>query len=164
MEKEISAGIIIYRKTNKGPKFLLLYHGHNYWNFPKGKLETGQKFIEGGMVQEREKSFHAAIREVREETGLGRNDLKFFGLFRASEQFTFWRQNKKIFKTVIFYLAETPKKDIKLSSEHEGFGWFSYKEAVKTLGNRKGNQIVLKQAFDALQKPIGAIVGKRTVC
>jgi len=40
--REISAGIIIYRRTLKGPKFLLLYHGNNYWNFPKGKIENAK--------------------------------------------------------------------------------------------------------------------------
>lgn len=155
MEKEISAGIIVYRKTPEGPKFLLLYHGHNYWNFAKGKLESEPRLIGGKMVQEREKSFHAAIREVREETGLGRNDLKFNGSFKTSENFTFWsrRDKEKIFKVVIFYLAETDKKDVKLSDEHEGYGWFTYKEAVRALGNRKGNQTVLKQAYEAIQKP-----------
>ncbi|MBI4994923.1 NUDIX domain-containing protein, partial [Candidatus Peregrinibacteria bacterium] len=64
MVKEISAGIIIYRKTSEGIKFLLLYHGGRYWNFPKGKLDQG------------EKSFRAALREVKEETGLSSNELR----------------------------------------------------------------------------------------
>ena len=58
MKKVISAGIIIFRKVKGDCKFLLLYHGHNYWNFPKGKLEAT------------ERSWQAALREVREDTGL----------------------------------------------------------------------------------------------
>ena len=115
MPKEISAGIIIYHKTREGIKFLLLYHGGSYWNFPKGKIEK------------EEKSFQAALREIREETGLGQGDLKFKSNFKVYEKFTFWRRivnkNVKVFKIVIFYLAETKNPIIKISKEHNGYGW-----------------------------------------
>ncbi len=139
MSKEISAGIIIYRKTREGLKFLLLYHGGGYWNFPKGKIEA------------EEKSFQTAIREIREETGLGRNDLKFGSYFRTSEKFTFWRKKEKVFKIVIFYLAEDLRSQIKISPEHDGYAWFSYKEAMKILSKYKDSQKVLIQAHNFLQ-------------
>jgi 8-oxo-dGTP pyrophosphatase MutT (NUDIX family) len=161
--KEISAGIIIYRKTrtNADPeaeqarygagltrtnaeiKFLILYHGHNYWNFPKGKIES------------EEKSFQTALREVKEETGLSRNDLKFNEYFKTYEKFVFWRRlgnkNVKVFKIVIFYLAETKKSQIKVSKEHEGYGWFTYREAMKILNKYKDSQRVLAQAYRFLK-------------
>lgn len=139
--KEISAGLVIYRKTLEGLKFLILYHGHNYWNFPKGKLETS------------EKSFQAALREVEEETGLGRNDLRFDEYFKTKEGFTFWSrfEKAKVFKIVTLYLAESKKKEIKISREHEGFGWFSYPEAFKLL-RHKDSQRVIKQAHDFLKR------------
>ena len=109
MLREISAGIIIYRKTEDGPKFLLLYHGRGYWNFPKGKIES------------EEKSFQAAVRETKEETGLNRNDLKFVNNFKVSEKFSFWRRinekNVRVFKIVIFYLAQTDKKIVLISNK-----------------------------------------------
>ena len=71
MTKEISAGIIIYRKTEDGLKFLLLYHGRGYWNFPKGKIES------------EERSFQTALREIKEETGLSRDDLKLNQHFKT---------------------------------------------------------------------------------
>lgn len=141
--KEISAGIIIYRKTEEGLKFLILYHGHDYWNFPKGKIES------------EERSFQTALREVREETGLSRNDLRFSDHFRTYERFNFWRRienkNVKIFKVVIFYLAESGKSQIKLSDEHEGYSWFTYKEALKNLAKHKDSQRVLTEAYNFLQ-------------
>lgn len=142
--KEVSAGLIIFRKTTEGPKFLLLYHGRNYWNFPKGKLEMA------------EKSFQAAVREVREETGLGRNDLKFTEYFRTNEKFSFWRNKERVDKFVTFYLAQTDKKSIKISEEkegqpHEGFAWFTYGEAMKIL-KHKDSQRILKQAHGFLRK------------
>lgn len=145
MSREIAAGIIIYRKTLKGPEFLILYHGRGYWNFPKGKIES------------EEKSFQAALRETREETGLSRQDLKFHDNFKVYEKFSFWRKaengsNQRVFKIVIFYLAETKKTDIKISREHNGYGWFVYKEAVKILGRYKDSQNILTQAYKFLRK------------
>ncbi len=144
MPREISAGIIIYRKTPEGPKFLLLYHGHNYWNFAKGKIES------------EEKSFQTALREIKEETGLTKDDLRFSQYFKAYEKFSFWRRvgnkNARIFKIVIFYLAETKQAAIKLSKEHDGYGWFTYREAMKILSKYKDSQRVLKQAYDALRR------------
>lgn len=142
--REISAGIIIYRKTKEGVKFLLLYHGGSYWNFPKGKIEA------------EEKSFQAALRETREETGLGGNELKVDQRFKAYEKFVFWRgrgaAKQKVFKVVIFYLAETKKPQIRISYEHDGYGWFTYKEAMKILGKYKDSQRILTQAHDFLIK------------
>lgn len=148
MQKEISAGIIIYRKTQEGLKFLILYHGKGYWNFPKGKIEH------------EERSFQTAIREIREETGLLRKDLNIANNFKAYERFTFWRkigeQKEKIFKIVIFYLAETDKKVILISDKeegqpHEGFGWFTYKEAMKVLTKNADSRKILSQAYQFLR-------------
>ena len=137
--KEIAAGIIIYRRTQEGPKFLILYHGHGYWNFAKGKIEA------------EEKSFQTALREIKEETGLGRNDLSFNSHFRVNERYDFWRKQMRVFKIVIFYLAETKNPYIKISSEHEGYGWFTYKEAMRLLTKHKDSQRVLTQAYDFLR-------------
>ena len=143
--QEISAGIIIYRKTEDGPKFLILYHGNNYWNFPKGKIEA------------EEKSFQTAVREIKEETGLGRNELKFNTYFKAYEKFVFWRKSGKVYKTVIFYLAETRRKGVRISEmkegqPHEGFAWFTYKEAIAILYKHKDSQRILTQAYDVLRR------------
>ena len=139
MRKEISAGIIIFRRTQEGPKFLLLYHGHNYWNFAKGKIEK------------EEKSLEAALREVREETGLASQDLRLIRDFKAYEKFYFKRQGQQVFKIVIFYLAETRTPEIKISSEHEGYGWFLIRDAKNILGRYKDSQRVFKQAYEFLR-------------
>lgn len=145
MLKEIAAGIIIYRKTEEGLKFLILYHRGSYWNFPKGKIES------------EEKSFQAAVREVKEETGLSRHDLKFHDYFKAYEKFNFWKKtisgnSQKVFKIVIFYLAETRKSDIRIvEKSHNGYGWFDYKEAMKILSKHKESQRILTQANEFLK-------------
>jgi len=137
ISKEISAGIIIYRKSRKGPQFLLLYHGDGYWNFPKGKLEKD------------EKDFKAALREVREETGLNYFDLKFDRNFKVYQHYFFRTKNQKVFKTVIYYLAETRKSKIVISDEHCGYGWFLFKDAQKLLIHQSLRKN-LKQAYEAI--------------
>lgn len=137
--REISAGLVVFRRTREGPKFLLLYHGGRYWNFPKGKIEA------------EEKSLEAAVRETEEETGLKTTDLQLKKKFKAYERYAFFRNKKRIFKIVIFYLGETKRRQIKLSEEHEGFGWFLYKDARGLLKAYKDSESVLKQAYRFLR-------------
>lgn len=165
--REISAGIIIYKKDlpslklrraghaywradRDGVKFLLLYHGNGYWNFAKGKLENVVAGENGEIRYEKETAFRAALREVREETGLNGKDLRFKEFFKVYDRFSFRRDKDRIFKIVIYYLAETRQSDIKISEEHEGYGWFLYKDAVKLLKyqNLKDN---LKQAYERIR-------------
>ncbi|MFH1193326.1 MAG: NUDIX domain-containing protein [Candidatus Jorgensenbacteria bacterium] len=143
--REVSAGIIIYRRTKEGPRFLLLFHGGRYWNFPKGKLEAG------------EKSFRAAVRETWEETGLSFHDLKFKQSFSVSEQYTFLRERRRIFKTVTYFLAETGNAHIKLpkpgegvkGEEHHGYGWFLYREALPLMMHANLRKM-LKRSYDTV--------------
>lgn len=141
LQKIVSAGIIVFRRTDEGVKFLILYHGGDYWNFPKGKLEAA------------ERSWQAAFREVREETGLKRNELKLVGDFKAFEKFFFKRGSEKIFKVVILYLAETTQSRITLSHEHEGYGWFTFSQAKKILSHHKDNLRILNQAHAYMHRP-----------
>ena len=139
MPREISAGIIIYRKTSEGLKYLLLYHGGNYWNFPKGKLEQSERGMD------------AAFREVKEETGLGKNDLILKDQFRVTNKFFFFRDKRRIFKVVIFYLAQSKKREVTISQEHNGYGWFVYRQGVKMLKD-KSVQDILSKANNLLTK------------
>src|SRR5271154_466466 len=107
LRREISAGIVVYSRTHDGPKFLILYHGGSYWNFPKGHIELD------------EKSLTTALRETKEEAGVSSRDLRIIPNFKAYEEFYFKRQGQQIFKTVIFYLAETRSTDVKISFEHQ---------------------------------------------
>ncbi len=146
--REISAGIVIYKriKDRDGKvetKYLLLYHGRGYWNFPKGKLEQD------------ERSFEAALRETGEEAGILPGNLRMERDFKESDRYIYQREGNKIFKIVVFYLAQTNQADIKLSSEHEGYGWFLYKDAVKLLKHHN-SKFILKKANDYLVRKANA--------
>ena len=133
--KEISAGIIVFRRTDEGLKFLILYHGGDYWNFPKGKLEGD------------ERSWQTAFREVREETGLKKCELTRAGNFKTFEKFHFRRGREKVYKIVILYLAETTQKKIVISSnEHSGYGWFRLADAKKIMAKHKESANILRKA------------------
>ncbi|MBI2035230.1 MAG: NUDIX domain-containing protein [Candidatus Liptonbacteria bacterium] len=143
-KKEITAGVVVFRRTQEGPKFLLLYHRGSYWNFPKGHLER------------EERSLDAALRETCEETGLKRSDMRILGGFKEHERFHFRRGKETVFKIVIMYLAETKEANIKIPSEYSqvvqndkinGYGWFLSVDAKKIFGRHKENIKVLERAY-----------------
>ena len=138
-KKEMTAGLIVYRQTKEGTKFLVMYHRGSYWNFPKGHIESG------------EQSIRAAIRETCEETGLKEGDLRVRRDFRGYEKFQFKGKAGRVEKVVILYLAETKKSQITVSEEHDGYGWFLYRDARKLFLNYKENQALLKKAYDSIQ-------------
>ena len=140
VKKQIVAGFIIFRRTEDGIKFLLLYRRGAYWNFPKGHFEPG------------ENSLNTALRETEEETGLKGSELHIVPNFKTYVKFFFERGDKRIYDTVILYLAETKQADIRISPrEHSGFAWFLYTDACHILGRYQGTKRALKQANDFLR-------------
>jgi dATP pyrophosphohydrolase len=136
----VSGGIIIFRRTPDGVKFLLLYRGRDYWEFPKGKLA------------ESEKSWQAAYREVKEETGLKPSELRLEANFKAFQKFFYYRGAEKIHRVIILYLAETKQHQIAVSDEHDGYGWFKLSEARKVLSKHKDSIKIIQRAYDHLSR------------
>lgn len=136
MPRERSAGAIIFRREGGKTYYLLLHYPSSakarkdYWDFSKGHIEEGEDELK------------AVEREVFEETGLG--DLKFFEGFKETIEYFFKFQGQTVFKTVVFYLAETQAKEIKLSHEHIGFKWLLFEAAL--------GQLTFKNAKDNLLK------------
>jgi len=144
MPFEKSAGAIIFRKEKGKNLFLLLKYpalSHrskkDYWDFPKGHIEKGETEIE------------AVKREVKEETGI--RDLKFIKGFKESIKYFFKYKGENIFKVVVFYLAETNTKDVRISFEHSGYKWLLYEEALEALSFQNAKEI-LKKANDFLSR------------
>lgn len=137
-KKQVVTGFVVYRKTSDGIKFLLLYKRGNYWNFPKGHFKPGERSID------------TALRELEEETGIKKSELRVVPNFMGYERFYFRAGNEGIYDTVILFLAETHKADVRIEPrEHSGFGWFLYRDALNVIGKRYiDTQKVLKQAYD----------------
>ena len=136
MPVEHSAGAIIFRKE-EGKNFYLLLHypssskaKKDYWDLPKGHPKKGER--ESEVIK----------REVEEETGL--KDIKFIEGFKEEIKYFFKFQGQTIFKTVIFYLAETYTKEIRISEEHIGFQWLTFKEAKEQLTFKNAREIIQK--------------------
>jgi 8-oxo-dGTP pyrophosphatase MutT (NUDIX family) len=140
-KKQVVAGFVVYRRTSDGIKFLLLYRRGNYWNFPKGHFEPGETTMD------------TALRELHEETGIKKSELRITQNFRAYERFYFKVGNQGIHDTVILFLAETHQAEIRIEPrEHSGYGWFLYHDALSVLGKKYvDTRKVLKQASDFLQ-------------
>jgi 8-oxo-dGTP pyrophosphatase MutT (NUDIX family) len=140
-KKQVVAGFVIFRRTVDGIKYLLLYKRGNYWNFPKGHFKPGESTID------------AALRELEEETGLKKADLRIVPNFRAYERFHFRVENQQIYDTVILFLAETHETNIRIMPrEHSGFAWFLYQDAMNAIGKKYEDVArVLRQARSFLE-------------
>jgi bis(5'-nucleosidyl)-tetraphosphatase len=118
-KRERSAGVLVFRATKTGRKYLLLNYGR-HWDFPKGHVEPGEDLLQ------------TALRELEEETGI--NDVQVFPGFSHEIKY-FFRDKKKqlIHKTVWFGLAETRSTRVRLSDEHIGSEFLDFQPAVKRL-------------------------------
>jgi 8-oxo-dGTP pyrophosphatase MutT (NUDIX family) len=119
---ERSAGFLIFHRRADGAvlddlRFLLLNYGR-HWDFPKGHVDKGESDLE------------AAVRELREETGI--REVRQIPDFHQ-EIVYFFRSGKHglIRKTVIFFLAEVSKADVILSEEHVGYEFLPFEAALK---------------------------------
>ena len=138
MKKVISSGAIIFIK-DKEIKYLLLQYGLGHWDFPRG------------LIEENENEKDAAIREIKEETGIA--DLKFISGFKEKIHFFYKNEGELISKEVVYLLAETKNKEIKLSYEHFNYEWLDYKETLKKF-TVKTSKNVLKKANDMLNNSL----------
>ncbi len=90
-QKEHSAGGIVYRRDSGEVVVLVTQSSaHDGWIFPKGHLEHG------------ETSSDAALREVKEETGVDARIVERVGTIR----YAFRVRGRQIAKTALFYLME----------------------------------------------------------
>ncbi len=128
--------MVVFRRAKGGFEFLLLEHELGHWEFPKGKIEEGEGKQE------------TARRELMEETGINR--VSFVGGFRETLKYSYRRKGRSIFKTVFYYLAETRRKRVKISSEHRGFAWLPFADASRRL-TYKNSKNVLGKAMAVLR-------------
>jgi len=135
MPREVSAGVIVFRRAPQ-PHYLLLHYESGHWDFPKGHIEAG------------EEAQATARRELKEETGI--SEVRFSDGYKETLRYFFRQKGVGIFKIVIYFLAETDQSDVTLSSEHIGFEWLLYDAALARLTFKNSRDLLVK-AHEHLQ-------------
>ena len=119
----LSAGVVTVRAEAGEWRFLLL-RAYQYWDFPKGRTETGETPLQ------------AACREVTEETGI--TDLRF----KWGEDYTETGPYARG-KVARYYLAETTTREVTLgiapelgTPEHHEWRWVDRRTAYRLTAPR----------------------------
>ena len=123
----------VFKKVEDKIRFLLLKRAgtkiyEHLWQGVAGKIEKG------------ETAWQAAIRELKEETG-----LTPIRMFIADHLSTFYEENGDLINLVPVFGIETETKRITLSSEHSEYKWMDFEDAERTLawnGQKKGIRTV----------------------
>ena len=120
---------MVYRLDGDAPLFLLIRDSYTNWGFPKGHVEHG------------ESAEDAALREVREETGL--HELASCGLIDTIDWYFRFR-GRLIHKSCHFYLMVTTESDT-APQQAEGITacqWVSYAEAHEAVSYANAREVL----------------------
>ena len=139
--RDKSAGVIVFHRSDDGCRFLLLLSRltkRPLWEFPKGGVDAGETVAE------------AALRELEEETGIGRDAIRMVDEFLYKEEYRFTSGKGEsrvlIRKEVTYFLAESLSTDVKLSAhEASQFAWLPLDDAIRKL-KYKARREMLREA------------------
>lgn len=140
-----SAGIVVVRYDEDAREYLvLMLRAYNYWDFPKGKIEVGERVID------------AAIRETKEESGI---DELVFSWGRSHTQTPAYGPGKKV---AYYFLAQTNQKNVVMQineelgkAEHDEYRWMSFVQAYPLVVPR------IKEVLDWAKDKISTVAEKK---
>jgi len=130
-EKQFSAGGIVVKGEKENLQVLLIKDRFGHWTWPKGHIEKD------------ETSPQAALREIREETGLKKLEIiKEIG----RQEYWFTQDEKKIFKTVyVFIIRALEEEELKIqTSEIHTAKWYPPQDALNTIEYEGSRQLLEK--------------------
>ena len=121
--KERAAGAVVFRRTERGVRLLVL-RAYRNWDFPKGLVEAGESELD------------TARREIAEETGVSELDFPFDDQYCETLPYA-------LGKVARYYIAETGQAEVRLPvspelgrPEHQEWRWVSFDEAEELLPPR----------------------------
>lgn len=114
---EESAGVIPVHKESGD--ILLVHHLAGHWGFPKGHLEKGETVKQ------------AALRELKEETGLTEVTLRSEPVIK---KYSFDKDGVQIEKTVTYFIGTVDSKEVTIEQDEiQDFTWLPYSQALERL-------------------------------
>lgn len=132
-----AGGVVFYDSGGNGPVYLVMVNRKGYWEFPKGHVDKGETDEE------------AALREVREETGL--TDLTIVPGFKKEISYVYSAGRRKAPKQVVFFLMKTKPAAVLVSDEHLGYVWLDFDRAIRKVSYENARN-VLESAHAFLMK------------
>ncbi len=138
---ETSAGGVVYRVDDGQPLFLVIRDSYRNWGFPKGHLEVD------------EQPYAAAVREVREETGI--EALELHGEIDTIDWFFRFR-GRLVHKVCHFYLMRTGSAHTK-PQRAEGITacrWATYEDAAKLVSYANAREVLLRANAMVMGHPL----------
>ncbi|MBR3228123.1 MAG: NUDIX domain-containing protein [Erysipelotrichaceae bacterium] len=128
MNKEISCGAVLYRRTDEGIRYLIVIDRNDNYGFPKGHQERGESFIE------------TAQREIKEEVGL---DVKITEDFICSYDYPI--KEGTVLKEVHYYVAEIDNEEPYTNDgEIKEIMFKGYEEALELLNFKQSKELLRK--------------------
>jgi 8-oxo-dGTP pyrophosphatase MutT (NUDIX family) len=119
-----SVGAIVL--NNSFHTLLLFQRKNTYWEFPKGKMEPGEREID------------TLQREIFEETGIRK--FRMVKGFRKVMHYDFRYKGQRIRRKVVYFLVKTGDR-VRISDEHSEYLWLPLDRAKSRL--KHTNQITL---------------------
>lgn len=108
-----SCGVLVFREKPE-QEFLLLRHPKR-WDLPKGRLDPGETDLQ------------CAMRELWEETGITKDDIRIDPDFRYTTNYSLIANGAAKTKSLLILLGYLDHEVPIQVTEHQGYQWFPWR-------------------------------------